>query len=275
MPTSVARAVVPDPAIFNPYKTNASTILISVFKLVSKATANVSGLTGGTFTFNVVPTDAAVIDASSGTVSGGMSGATYVVDYTTNGACPVTTTQSVIVLQQDDASFALTPTCDGVTSTILGTPDGTFSLVTPVSGASIDAQSGTVTGADYNASIEVMYSSGGACPDNSTEIAIVDDCSTSPEIVIPTAFTPGFDGMHDDWEIVELDNLYPDNTVTIFNRWGNKVYEHTSSSANPYDSNRWDGKYNGTILPVASYYYIIETNDGSGTSYQGTVTLVQ
>ena len=42
--TSVASAVVPDPAISYPYNTIASTILTSVFKLDSNATAKVLAL---------------------------------------------------------------------------------------------------------------------------------------------------------------------------------------------------------------------------------------
>jgi gliding motility-associated-like protein len=54
------------------------------------AMATVTGLSGGTFTFTTPPTDAAVIDPSTGTVTGGTPGATYTVTYTTNGDCPNT-----------------------------------------------------------------------------------------------------------------------------------------------------------------------------------------
>src|SRR5690606_30762658 len=67
---------------------------------------------GGTFAFNPVPTDTAAIDPSTGTITGGVQGATYTVEYTTNGPCPFTESNSVTILEADDSSFALTATCD-------------------------------------------------------------------------------------------------------------------------------------------------------------------
>jgi gliding motility-associated-like protein len=81
------------------------------------------------------------------------------------------------------------------------------------------------------------------------------------DIVIPTAFTPDGDGVNDDWNLINLDALYPENVVTIYNRWGNVVFEHNSASDGIYDSNRWNGEFNGSELPVASYYFIIKLDD--------------
>uniref|UniRef100_UPI00263A3D38 PKD domain-containing protein n=1 Tax=uncultured Psychroserpens sp. TaxID=255436 RepID=UPI00263A3D38 len=86
-------------------------------------TATVTGLPGGTFAFNPNPGDGAVINPSTGTISGGQFDATYTVDYTTNGACPTTSTQSVTVFTQPTI---IDPTplevCDD------GTPDGITSI---------------------------------------------------------------------------------------------------------------------------------------------------
>ena len=38
------------------------------------------------------------------------------------------------------------------------------------------------------------------------------------DIIIPTAFTPNNDLINDDWEIVNLDVIYPDNEVHVYNR---------------------------------------------------------
>ena len=50
-------------------------------------TATVTGLVGGTFAFDTAPTDGAVIDSSTGTVSQGGYGVDYIISYTTNGDC--------------------------------------------------------------------------------------------------------------------------------------------------------------------------------------------
>jgi gliding motility-associated-like protein len=95
----------------------------------------------------------------------------------------------------------------------------------------------------------------------------IEDC----EIIVPTAITPNGDGIHDDWEIVDLDNVYPDNVVTVYNRWGAKLYE---SKKGNYASKPWDGKFEGSALPVASYYFVIDFNLPDVEPMKGIVSIV-
>ena len=92
------------------------------------ATAVITGDTGGTFSFNPAPGDGAMIDAATGTITGGTSGATYTVEYATTGACAASSTESVTTLTTADASFTMTATCDGGTATITGDAGGAFSF---------------------------------------------------------------------------------------------------------------------------------------------------
>ncbi|WP_114317117.1 PKD domain-containing protein, partial [Winogradskyella tangerina] len=111
-------------------------------------TVTVSGLAGGTFSFNPAPADAAVIDVNTGEVTNGTPGATYTIEYLTNGTCPTTSTQTFSVLPLDDATFTLTPSCDGGTATVTGTAGGVFAFSPdPMDGSVIDAATGEVTGA--------------------------------------------------------------------------------------------------------------------------------
>jgi len=78
--------------------------------------------------------------------------------------------------------------------------------------------------------------------------------------VIPQGYTPNGDGENDFLMIPELDK-YPNHTLTIINRWGNKVYE-----ASPYKHD-WDGKCNqgltlGEDLPDGTYFVIINKGNG-------------
>ena len=95
------------------------------------------------------------------------------------------------------------------------------------------------------------------------------------EITIPTAFTPDGDGVNEDWEIVDLDAVYPGNAVTIYNRWGNVLYKHDSTVDGPYDQDRWDGTFNGEALPVGSYYFIIDLGIEGEESKTGTVSILK
>ncbi|MBC7778258.1 MAG: gliding motility-associated C-terminal domain-containing protein [Phycisphaerae bacterium] len=64
------------------------------------------------------------------------------------------------------------------------------------------------------------------------------------------AITPNGDGIND---VLVFDYLtkYPDNSIVIFNRWGQQVY-----GSKPY-YNDWGGMYNGKPLPAGTYYYIL------------------
>jgi len=89
------------------------------------------------------------------------------------------------------------------------------------------------------------------------------------DINIPNSFTPNGDGVNDKWIIRNLDK-FPQNTVEIYNRWGQLIF----STSGYNDSNAWDGTYNGEPVSSAVYYYFI--NLGNGTEIlKGTVTVVR
>ena len=109
------------------------------------------------------------------------------------------------------------------------------------------------------------------CEGPASEVVItVENC----EVIIPTAFTPDGDLVNDSWEILYLDNNYPDNIVRVYNRWGSLIFQHEANTSNPYSSNMWDGTYQGQPLPVGSYYFIIDFNDGGADPEKGTVSII-
>ena len=52
---------------------------------------------GGTFMFNPVPTGGETIDPITGEITGGLSGVSYTVEYTTAGICPDSQIQNVLI----------------------------------------------------------------------------------------------------------------------------------------------------------------------------------
>ena len=133
------------------------------------ATATVTGLPGGSFAFADVPTDGAVIDSDTGTITGGSYGSTYNIEYTTNDACPSTSTLEVTTLDEDDSSFELTATCDGATATVTGLPGGSFAFAdAPADGAVIDSDTGTITGGLNNTEYSINYTTNSECPTTTT-----------------------------------------------------------------------------------------------------------
>lgn len=123
----------------------------------------------------------------------------------------------------------------------------------------------TVTGLELGDNVFVWSVDNGACgTTRDTVVVRLKDCLT---LVIPNAFSPNGDGTNDIYTIENIE-FYPENTFTVFNRWGNKVFEST-----PY-SNTWDGTSQfgtayGEQLPESTYYYVLDpgTGDEAFTGY--------
>ena len=88
---------------------------------------------------------------------------------------------------------------------------------------------------------------------DSDEISItIDRCLKDIPEPIPQVISPNGDGANDFWEIKDVD-YFSKNNLTIYNRWGNKVY-----AASPYD-NTWSGKSTkGNDLPDGTYYFVLD-----------------
>jgi gliding motility-associated-like protein len=93
--------------------------------------------------------------------------------------------------------------------------------------------------------------------------------SVATGLNIYTGFTPNDDGRNDFWDI-DFVEYYPNITVSIYDRWGKQIFYSKGYS----DEKRWDGKFNGKDLPIGTYYYIINLNDGSPL-LKGPVTIVR
>ena len=83
-------------------------------------------------------------------------------------------------------------------------------------------------------------------------------------------FSPNGDGYNDNWEISYL-NQYESSKIEIFNRWGASLW-----SASYPNIENWDGMYNGSELPVGTYYYIITFDSSLNKEpLTGPVTIVR
>ncbi len=95
-----------------------------------------------------------------------------------------------------------------------------------------------------------------------------------PDLEIPTGFTPNDDGINDVFYIPELANssdLFPNNELLIYNRWGELVYE-----ASPY-KNDWQGTLKNTRnpLPDGTYYYVLRLDFGNKKIKSGPITIIR
>lgn len=80
---------------------------------------------------------------------------------------------------------------------------------------------------------------------------------------IPTGFSPDGDGIND-YFVIEKIEAYPNATLVIFNRWGEKVYETTNGYSNDWDGTSQFGVVVGNQLPEGTYFYVLDLKDDSG-----------
>ncbi|NNE30734.1 MAG: DUF11 domain-containing protein, partial [Winogradskyella sp.] len=114
---------------------------------------------------------------------------------------------------------------------------------------------------DYENTAFVLSSVGGTDlnPGNDNASAAVDPIC----LTIYNEFSPDGNGINDTF-VIDCIERFPNNTLEVFNRWGNKVYTKKGYL------NDWEGISNGRSvvnqseeLPVGTYYYVLDLGNGS------------
>lgn len=149
--------------------------------------------------------------------------------------------------------ITLNPTITGAGLSYLWTPNRYLSSNTQ--------ENPTVTPTDDVTYILTVTGPGG-CTDN-------DDIklTTLKKLVVPNAFSPNGDGVNDKWVIPNLE-IYPGCIVEVYSRSGQLVYRSTGYTV------PWDGKPKGTLLPVGTYYYVIDPKNGRA-KFTGSLTIIR
>jgi gliding motility-associated-like protein len=83
-----------------------------------------------------------------------------------------------------------------------------------------------------------------------------------PELIIFNAVTPNGDNRHEFLKIENID-FYPQNTVTIYNKTGRKVFEIDGYNNLGRIFSGFSDNNGSEILPNGTYYYYIDKKDGS------------
>ncbi|MFN0291718.1 T9SS type B sorting domain-containing protein [Pedobacter helvus] len=85
-------------------------------------------------------------------------------------------------------------------------------------------------------------------------------------IKIPNVITPNGDGKNDVLKVDGIE-LYTENSISIFNRWGNEVYR----------SQGYQNNWNGNGLSEGTYFYVLKlvSREGVSSSVTGYITLLR
>lgn len=95
------------------------------------------------------------------------------------------------------------------------------------------------------------------------------------EPIIPNVFTPNNDSINDVWRF----SLGKGNTlkdITIFNRWGNLLYQKINNLSQT--TVLWDGRTtSGEETPSGVYFYVLQYMDANGAEHKknGYITLIR
>lgn len=99
----------------------------------------------------------------------------------------------------------------------------------------------------------------------------IGDICDLVEINVSEAITPNGDGVNDTWFINNIEK-YPNNSVKVYNRWGDLIF-----SKNNYQ-NDWNGTYvnDGNNIPdSSSYYYQIDLDGNGSIDFKGWIYITK
>ncbi len=139
----------------------------------------------------------------------------------------------------------------------------------PTGGSTISNSSLLSYGVTYYA---VLYDAITGC-ESSIRLAVMPDVTSCGRVALPDGFSPNGDGVNDIYDYNNLDILYPNFEMEIYNRYGNVVYKGRANSP------RFKGTSNQarTVvkgdLPIGVYFYIFKFNDGENKPEQGRLYL--
>ncbi|HOV10541.1 MAG TPA: gliding motility-associated C-terminal domain-containing protein, partial [Bacteroidales bacterium] len=114
---------------------------------------------------------------------------------------------------------------------------------------------------------EIIVTDNKGCTSKDTSFQIVARPETP--LKLNNVFSPNGDGKNDMWVIGNIE-LYPENEIFVYNRWGNQVY-----SEKGYNNEKpliWDG----SNLTEGTYLYVLKINMcGVDKTYKDYITIVR
>ncbi|MBC3540530.1 ice-binding family protein [Rufibacter sediminis] len=165
--------------------------------------------------------------------------------------------------------------CTGLTYAISNPVAGVTYTWTAPAGFTFADNSTTTTGttvtlkastANAVGMLKVTASTGAStCASNGASVE-VKAANAGTEIVVPTVFSPNGDGINDTFVIRNLLN-FPDNDLTVYNRWGNEIYK----------TKNYKNDWRATGLEEATYFYVLRVRgcDGKDQVFRGPVQVVR
>jgi len=119
----------------------------------------------------------------------------------------------------------------------------------------------------------VLVTDSNHCTD--TASILINTICNEENYFLPNTFSPNGDGVND-YFYPRGTGLYNIQSMTIFNRWGQIVFQRKNFPANS-ETMGWDGTFNGKPAPMDAYVYMVEVicNNAQVVPLHGNVTLIR
>lgn len=103
-------------------------------------------------------------------------------------------------------------------------------------------------------------------------VTLTDCTATEDNFLIPDGFSPNGDGVNETFQIIDIEFLFPNYTLEIYNRYGNLMFKGNINKP------AWDGKNSNTNFingdtPTGVYFYVIHYNKDNLSPKQGQLYL--
>lgn len=208
------------------------------------------------------------------TVTGG---GTFLTSFSTVNSCDSTIETRLIVDSEPDwFQVHITPPSatidEGATLALAAYTDYAGPIVYswyPAMGLSCSDCAAPTFTADNSATYTLLIIDTNGCRATATTIMQV---VFNHDIFIPDAFTPNGDGINDLWQAFANRNAIKQIDVTVFDRWGEKVYQSSDIDFG------WDGSYRGKPLVPGLFVYTIDilwVDKAMADSHKGSITLIR
>ncbi|MFV8347102.1 gliding motility-associated C-terminal domain-containing protein [Flavobacterium sp. ZB4P13] len=118
------------------------------------------------------------------------------------------------------------------------------------------------------------YSNSTNCYSDALAVTVsLSNCDATPGFFIPDGFSPNGDAVNDTFKIPDIEFIYPNYSLEIYNRYGNRMFSGNKNKP------EWDGRNSDSKIgidgfaPNGVYFYIINYNKGNKSPKQGRLYL--
>ncbi len=189
----------------------------------------------------------------------------------TNNCIDSSLTQMIVVIEPDTLNFTIDwkISCEELTSELTNnSSEGEY--LWEFGDGSTSTLSNPSHTFNYGESYIITLTNTSVCLDTVKKIFNLTNLIDTAQSITSNIITPNNDALNDCFSPTISDQLSECSEITIYNRWGNVVFEKEKG-----EEKCWDGKNksDNTFLDAGTYFYIMKVNDVD--IKHGTVTLIR